>query len=46
MKKYKNEIEKYPHPQLLESIKNRSAYWGSSIGETFAESFFIVRKIA
>ena len=45
MKKYKNEIEKYPHPRSLESIKNRSAYWGSSIGKTFAESFFIVRKI-
>jgi len=45
MKKYKNEIEKDPHPRSLKAIKNRSMYWGSSIGLSYAESFYIFREI-
>jgi len=45
LKKYSNEIEKYPHPRSEESIKNRANFWGSASGKKQAEAFIIYRMI-
>ena len=45
LKQYKHEIEKFPHPRSIDSIKNRSKYFGSSVGIKNAEAFFVLREI-
>jgi len=45
IKKYGNEIKKFPHPRSIKAIKNRATYWGSSVGLSYAEPFHIIRKI-
>tara|TARA_B110000438_G_scaffold190526_1_gene182169 strand:+ start:238 stop:948 length:711 start_codon:yes stop_codon:yes gene_type:complete len=45
MKKYKNELKKFPHPRSLENINNSAKRWGTVCGFNAAEAFQIVRKI-
>lgn len=45
LKIYKQELKRYPHPRSLESIKDRSKYWGSVCGLFNAEAFEIVKII-
>tara|TARA_Y100000741_G_scaffold246414_1_gene189123 strand:- start:4688 stop:5398 length:711 start_codon:yes stop_codon:yes gene_type:complete len=45
MKKYKNELKKFPHPRSLENIKNSAKRWGNICGFDAAEAFQIVQKI-
>jgi hypothetical protein len=45
MKKYKNEIRKFPHPRSLENIKNSAKRWGTVCGFNAAEAFQIAHKI-
>jgi LmbE family N-acetylglucosaminyl deacetylase len=45
LKKYSNEIEKYPHPRSELSIKGRANYWGSTSGKKQAEAFIVYRMI-
>ena len=45
LKKYKNEIQKFPHPRSIESITTRSKYWGSTIGNMNSEAFILLREI-
>ena len=45
MKKYKNELKKFPHPRSLENIENSAKRWGSISGFNAAEAFQIIRKI-
>lgn len=42
---YKNEISEFPHTRSLESLKNRSKYWGSKINIEYAEAFVKIREI-
>lgn len=42
---YKKEINPSPHPRSLDSIKNRSKYWGSNVGLKYAEAFHVIRQI-
>lgn len=42
-KKYSNELEKFPHPRSVQSIKDRANYWGSVSGMKQAEAFLILR---
>lgn len=45
LKKYKNEIQKFPHPRSIDSIKIRSKYWGSTVGNMNSEAFISLREI-
>ncbi len=45
LQKYKDEMNKYPHPRSKESITNRAKYWGSSVGIDYAEAFVNLRTI-
>jgi LmbE family N-acetylglucosaminyl deacetylase len=45
LKMYGGEISSYPHPRSIESVLNRSKYWGSSIGVKHAEAFMTIREI-
>ena len=45
LKQYKHEIERFPHPRSIDSIKNRSKYFGSSVGIKNAEAFFVFREL-
>ncbi len=45
IKQYTNEINDYPHPRSLESVKNRAGYWGSKIGKDYAESFVFSEEL-
>jgi len=45
LKKYKDEIAKYPHPRSIEAVRYRAAYWGSTVGKNYAEAFIILRKV-
>jgi len=44
MNAYQSELRAYPHPRSLESIRNLAALRGSSIGEAYAEGFFLLRQ--
>jgi len=45
MKKYKNELEKFPHSRSLENIKNSAKRWGTVCGFNAAEAFQIIQKM-
>ncbi len=45
-KKYKGEIEMFPHPRSLEAIFLISKRWGSTIGLKHAEAFLKIREIS
>ena len=45
MKKYKNELKKFPHPRSLENIENSAKRWGTVCGFNAAEAFQIIRKL-
>ena len=45
LKKYKNEIQKFPHPRSIDSVIIRSKYWGSTIGDMNSEAFILLREI-
>ena len=45
MKKYKNELRKFPHPRSLENIENSAKRWGTICDFHAAEAFEIIRKI-
>jgi hypothetical protein len=45
LQKYKNEISEFPHTRSLESLKNRTKYWGSKINIEYAEAFVKIREI-
>jgi LmbE family N-acetylglucosaminyl deacetylase len=45
MKKYENELKKFPHPRSLENIENSAKRWGTICGFHAAEAFEIIRKI-
>jgi len=43
--RYKNEIEKFPHPRSSQNLKMVAGRWGSISGNQAAEAFEIIRKI-
>jgi len=45
LKMHGDEISDYPHPRSIDSIINRSKYWGSSVGVKHAEAFMTIREI-
>ena len=45
MECYQFERRAYPHPRSPEALRNRARYWGSAVGEFFAEPFVLVRAI-
>ena len=45
LKRYKGEMEKFPHPRSLEAITALSKFRGSNIGFNNAESFKLLREI-
>jgi len=45
LKRYKNEIEKFPHPRSLEALSALAKFRGSNIGFRYAESFKLLREI-
>lgn len=45
MKKYQSQIKKNPHPRSTDVIKSLAHLRGSSIGNTYAESFILKRYI-
>lgn len=45
LKRYKGEMEKFPHPRSLEAISALSKFRGSNIGFNNAESFKLLREI-
>ena len=46
LKKYKGEIEMFPHPRSLEAIIVISKRWGSVVGLKHAEAFKKIREIS
>lgn len=46
LKMYGDEIAPYPHPRSIDSVLNRTEYWGSSIGVKHAEAFMTIREIS
>ena len=44
-KKYKDEVESFPHARSIDSLINRTKYWGSTIGVKNAEAFVSYRQI-
>lgn len=45
LKKYKNEIEEFPHPRSIIALEAIARRWGSVSGFEYAESFSLVRKL-
>jgi LmbE family N-acetylglucosaminyl deacetylase len=45
MAAYPSELKDPPHPRSLEALRIHAAYWGSVIGVTAAEPFFLMREI-
>ncbi|MCG2590664.1 PIG-L family deacetylase [Rhodohalobacter sp. WB101] len=45
MECYKFEKRDYPHPRSEKALEIRAAYWGQSVGTSYAEAFYIVRSI-
>ncbi len=45
LKKYKNEIEEFPHPRSIIALEAIARKWGSVSGFEYAESFSLVRKL-
>ena len=45
MKVYKSEIDKYPFPRSIRSIKAAASLRGSTSGCNFAESFMLLKEI-
>ena len=45
LKKYKNEMKKYPNSRSLRGIKNLAAYRGNMVSLDWAESFELIRNI-
>jgi len=45
MKVYKSEIDKYPFPRSIRSIKASASLRGSTSGCNFAESFMLLKEI-
>jgi len=45
IKKYKGEIQKFPHPRSVEAIINRAKFWGSKIGFKNAEALLLIREL-
>ena len=43
--KYTSEIEKYPHPRSIESLKTLAGYRGVEAGVQFAEGFVLGRRV-
>ena len=43
--KYTSEIEKYPHPRSIESLKTMASYRGLEAGVQFAEGFVLGRRV-
>jgi LmbE family N-acetylglucosaminyl deacetylase len=42
---YESELRDYPHPRSARALRERAAYWGSTVGLTFAEPFRLLREI-
>jgi LmbE family N-acetylglucosaminyl deacetylase len=42
---YESELRDYPHPRSTRALRERAAYWGSTVGLTFAEPFRVLREI-
>lgn len=45
MKKYKNELRKFPHPRSIEAIETTAKKWGTVCGRKAAEAFEVIRII-
>ena len=45
LKKYKNEIRKFPHPRSIDALEAIARRWGSVSGFQYAEAFSLVRKL-
>jgi len=46
MSKYKNELQKFPHPRSLKALDIISKRWGTVCGYNAAEPFYLVREIS
>jgi len=45
LKKYKNELEVFPHPRSIDAINSISKKWGSVSGFRNAEAFYLIREL-
>lgn len=45
MSVYESELRRYPHPRSLQALRERAAYWGSTIGSRAAEAFLLLREV-
>ncbi|MEC9488404.1 MAG: PIG-L deacetylase family protein [Halanaerobium sp.] len=45
MECYHTEVRDFPHPRSLEALKTIAARWGTVIGSSFAEAFYLLRKV-
>jgi LmbE family N-acetylglucosaminyl deacetylase len=45
IKKYKNELEAFPHPRSINAISSISKKWGSVSGFSNAEAFYLIREL-
>ncbi|MGZ4493541.1 MAG: PIG-L deacetylase family protein [Nocardioides sp.] len=42
---YESELRPYPHPRSLRALRERAAYWGSTVGRAAAEPFQVLREV-
>jgi LmbE family N-acetylglucosaminyl deacetylase len=45
MECYETELREYPHPRSSRALRERAAYWGSTVGLNVAEPFQLLREI-
>ena len=45
LENYSGEIKPFPHPRSKKAITNRAMFWGSTIGISYAEVFYVIREI-
>lgn len=43
MEQYRTELRPYPHPRSLRALRERAAYWGSTVAREAAEPFQLLR---
>jgi LmbE family N-acetylglucosaminyl deacetylase len=43
---YESELRDYPHPRSSRALRERAAYWGSTVGLNYAEPFRLLREVS
>ena len=43
---YASELRSSPHPRSLDTLRARSAVWGSTVGYAYAEPFVVLMELA